>query len=881
MEDMAVSAKTLRRLRECSEQVGFQELGLSNTGVERKMFLKQCFDKIKEVMLYRKDLSSLRKEMGELFEGYSKEWFGLKKTYEQAKQNDYALVMRLGKYLLDMEVEKCIADAPYAVDMLSALQYHGKTFRRIVGKADLVLFHKNGTIEAINFEMGMPRYSYTARSDANKPAYSMELLALKMGLEQRYPGVKVSLYYLKNKDDTKGMLQIYESKRGKNIISHDFDKMNPMQLLYKAATLHVEKKCDMCIYRGVCRISEIRTQECETHDVAETEIITEASKKETYTTAQKEVIYHINGPLNCIAVPGAGKTFSLVKRMNYLMEEGVKPNNILFVTFTRKAAEEIKDRVRSTLGLSSDEGLPNIYTFNGLGYQILKDNPGLLGRRVKLAGRLDKLRIIRDVLDYAPVIKGVSYDGIYLQYGLIRNLERCFEKIEVEGEDAFRASYKGVDADGVLAAYSIYLKEFEKREFVTYDMQITLCNELFEKNPALSLLYAKVFKYIMVDEFQDVSKQNVEMIYHIAKHHNNIVVVGDDDQSIYGFRGGSNYYMLHFGEEFQDAKTVIMADNFRSDSNILQVADELIGKNEERFEKEFVSHSENGMRPALIKEFDISELPELIRKIHTMGYSYGDIAVLARYNKTLERAYEVISPLMPCAEAKDYVVQDSIFLAIKDVLFLAVSGMADEPLYRLLSWLGVNYKKEIKPGRSFLEELCENGLQLPVSVTTDEIVDESNESVLQQAIRKIHNVLLQVQKSSSMERLLRNITNGLFGIEKHPVIDILTSMCDERAITGMRELYSLMNDMVLFSDETRVGYGSKDEVRLLTAHDSKGMEFPVVIVLSVEEFDDTPEERRLLYVAFTRAKKGLFITESMYSVAKLLPDFKAQVAMGR
>lgn len=881
MEDMTVSAKTLRKLRECPEQVCFQELGLSNTGVERKMFLKRCFGKIKEVMLYCKDLGSLRKEMGELFEGYSKKWFSLEKTYEQEKQNDYAMVMRMGKYLLDMEVEKCIADAPYVVDMPSSLQYHGKAFQKIRGKADLVLFHKNGTIEAVNFEMGMPRYSYTARSDANKPTYSMELLALKMGLEQRYPGIKVSLYYLKNKDDGKGSLQIYESKRGKNIISHDFKEMNPMQLLYKAATLRVDKKCDICTYNGVCRISNIRgVKECEAPDTVETKVTAVASKSETYTAAQKDVIFHINGPLNCIAVPGAGKTFSLVKRMEYLMKEGVKPNNILFVTFTRKAAEEIKDRVRAALGVSDDEGLPNIYTFNGLGYQILKDNPGLLGRRVKLAGRLDKLRIIRDVLDYAPTIKGVSYDGIYLQYGLIRNLERYFEKIEVEGEDAFRASYKGVDADGVITAYSIYLKEFEKREFVTYDMQISLCNELFNKNPALSLLYSKVFKYIMVDEFQDVSEQNVEMIYHIAKHHNNIVVVGDDDQSIYGFRGGSNHYMLHFDEDFPEAKTVVMADNFRSDSGILHVADELIGKNEERFEKEFVAHSEVGMQPALIKDFDVSKLPELIKRIHAMGYAYGDIAVLSRYNKTLAQAYEVISPLMPCAEAKDYVVQDAIFLAIKDVISIAVSGATDEPLYRLLAWLDVDCKKYAKQGRSFLEGMYENGFPLSLPIT-DDVLLRFDESELQQGMRKICGVLLNLQKASSIEQLILSITNGLFGIKKHPVIDILVNMCDERAITGLMELYGLMNDMVLFSDETRIGYERKDEVRLLTAHDSKGMEFPVVIVLSVEEFDDTPEERRLLYVAFTRAKRGLFITESMYSVAKLLPDFREQVAMGR
>lgn len=575
--------------------------------------------------------------------------------------------------------------------------------------------------------------------------------------------------------------------------------------------------------------------------------------------------------MNCIAVPGAGKTTCLVRRMLFLMQEGVRPEHILFVTFTQKAAQEIKGRVKRELELEfgtwEGKKLPNIFTFNGLGYQILKENPVILGRRVKLASRIDRLRLIREIVQEVHIL-GMSYAGPYLPYGLIPTLERHFMRIEASGEDAFRDSFRGRDPDGVIAAYHAYQKEFQKRELVTYDMQVSLCNQMLGE-PGLAAAYARAFRYIMVDEFQDVSADNAQMVFSIAKHHGNLLVVGDDDQSIYGFRGGTNHYMLHFGEAFQGAKTVMMEDNFRSGKGILQAASAVIGGNAERFRKNPIAHHGSMALPELLQGFPESRLPALVEQVRRMGYRYGDIAVIARFNKTLRNAKEALSPSIPCTNPKDYVVDDPVFMAVSDILELCLFGMGDMPLYRLFKVQGIDLKHEIQIDRAVIDCLNAAGTQ------------GSQNAPWKQAMGNIRAAMAQAGEAKAMPDLIQGILGRMFHLESHPAAEVLVSLCDERAISSSRELFLLMQDMALFSDQTRVKYGhSPDEVRLLTAHDSKGMEFPAVVLLSLDEFGDTEEERRLLYVAFTRAKEFLAITNSPHAIAKLLPDLRGKVQEG-
>ena len=875
MEQTHMNVKLLQKLLECPEKAAYGTLGNSGAYAQKRIFLHSCLDLLKKSMLEQKNAIAWEQNLNSLFfKSYRPGWFDLEQEYEQERKNDFGRMLRLGNYLLSLPVMRCISDAPYFAELPETLFCHGSKFSAISGKADLILFHQDGTTEILCFALSEPKYSYAARQEANSPSYAIELLAFKLGFESRYPGFKASLFYLKNKDDSAGNLKPYENNRGKNIISFDFKEMDILENFRRSISFPAKRNCKKCRYETLCSIPPLPKEQGANPGSLKTDQKENRQQGHTYTKAQQEVIFHKNGPLNCIAVPGAGKTACLVRRMLFLMEEGVKPEHILFVTFTQKAAREIKARAKRELELSGKAGdrLPNIYTFNGLGYQILKENPVILGRRVKLASRIDRLRLIREILKKVH-IQGMSYSGIYLPYGLIPALEKHFERIESSGEEVFRNSFHGKDPEGILAAYHEYQKEFQKRELVTYDMQVSLCNQLL-KNQELASIYARAFRYIMVDEFQDVSADNAQMVYTIAKHHNNLVVVGDDDQSIYGFRGGSNHFMLHFSEEFPSAKTVMMEDNFRSGKEIANAALNIIGKNTERFQKKIIAHREIGKSPILLQEFPEYQLPMLIDQILRMGYGYGDIAILARFNKTLFKAKNALSPGIRCTNPKDYVINDITFIAIADVLELCFFGMEDMPLYRLFKIQGIDLKQEMQINQSVIDCLSREGIS-DIGLSNPEPAQKSGKKAWQKAMRNIHMAMRNVRQAKTMPELIQGILNAIFHLEHHPIIKILESLCDERAISSGLELFSLMRDMELFSDQTRIKYEPKaDEVRLLTAHDSKGMEFPVVILLALDEFDDTEEERRLLYVAFTRAKELLIITKSPYAMAKILPDIK-------
>ncbi len=877
MKNGHITVKMLQQLRECPEKITYGTLGKPDIPSQKSAFRLSCFRLLKNTLLRQKSTKDLQESLTELFQReYKKGWFDFAQAYEQELKKDYGEMLRLGEHLLSLGISRCIADAPYLIELHTPAICCGTEFAAVSGTADLILFHQDGSREAICFCASKPKYSYAARNDGSRPEYSIELLALKMGFEQRYPGIKASLYYLKHKDDRGSSLEPYESRRGKNIISSDFNGMDTVTLFSRALSLHTERECGTCRYESTCHLPTLWEESGQAS--LETPRETRQQKPAAYTPAQREVIHHKDGPMNCIAVPGAGKTTCLVNRMLYLMDEGVAPEHILFVTFTQKAAREIRERVKKELkkkfGAYGNKNLPNIHTFNGLGYQILKENPVILGQRVKLASQIDRLRLIREILEKFP-IQGVSYSGIYLPHGLIRSLERHFERIAASGEDNFRASYKGKDAEGILNAYRAYQEEFRKRELVTYDMQVSLCNQLLE-DPELAEAYSRIFRYIMVDEFQDVSEDNARMVYTLAKCHGNLVVVGDDDQSIYSFRGGSNYHMLHFSENFPSAKTVMMEDNFRSDAGIAHAAASIIGKNRERFAKSILTHRDTGKLPIILPEFSAEQLPMLVEQLHHMGYGYGDIAILARYNKTLHRAKDILSPEIRCTNPKDYVINDAVFLAVADVLELFFYGMADMPLYRLLKAQGIELKKNLLIDRPIIECLCNIGIN-PVG----ELMGQVTADALAKATANIYTAIERAKKAKNMPELLRGIATGIFNLENHPVLSTLECLCDERAISSGQELLKLMQDMVLFSDQTRVKYEPHpQEVRLLTAHDSKGMEFPAVVLLSLDEFDDTEEERRLLYVAFTRAKETLVITKDRHSIAKLLPDLNGMVNQG-
>ena len=900
MESMEkITIGNLIKLRECASKKRFAELALSTKPLNEKFFVSHLIGIVKDCMMRSIGMDETIEIVSSAIQsGYQRCWFHYETEMKVAQDSICAVMVRLIHYMYDLNAEVLAINVPCQLHM-DKLPCKGEDISEITGAVDLVLKFPDGTFEGICFSQKEIVYSYLARKEVNKVDNALELIYLKLCLEGRYPGIRVSLYYLKNKDDTAKQFMPYEHKKGKNIVSSGFSNYSSMDELMQhfidVLAMQVIVDCEKCVFNACCKFNRVLRDDGVDRNTVETTKEVPLEKKEVvYTEPQKQVIFHKDGPLVCMAVPGAGKTFSLVERMLYLIKECKIPaSKLLYLTFTDKACGEIKERVVNALGTTDEKKLPVINTINGFGYNILQASPTLVGKRVKLAGPVDRMDLIGSLIDKVPRIQGVSYNGLELEYGLLKKLDIEFQKIEKVGVEQWSTNFNG-DVDGFLRVYDAYKKEYDANSYISYDEQISLCNEIFDAYPELAVLYSKFYRYIMVDEFQDVSEDNVKLIYSVARQHNNIVVVGDDDQSIYAFRGGSNKFMIHFNEDFVDAKTVIMNDNFRSNNKILEVSDALISNNKERVEKHILAHKEQEFKPLLLRNFGVEKLPGLVSKIVKKGYRPGDIAILGRYNKSLYACAKILSPYYNVNSPKDYLIDDPVFLAIYDLLTLYYEKeWSDMGVYRLFSLKGCENSLEKKDRRGTLIEniLRDTGLP-PYDVSSEEIIhaymspevligtkrDETRTELTQVSVNIFH-CLLAIKQATGIKEGLEQVVEQFFG-KKHKVSAMLSEICEQRAIVSFADLYRYMKTMVLFQDQKRIGYEhNMDAINLLTAHDSKGKEFPVVIICAVEEFPDTEEERRLLYVAMTRAKSSLFVLESEYMRSALAKECEQYMAV--
>lgn len=874
-----IQLRELIKLRSCYNNYNIEKLSLVSSD-KRFIFINSALEEMKLILLDKESTEiSLNRMQSYIDTNYSMDWFFNRVSYEQNKVKDTTKLIRLMRYILETNSTIMAINLPISIS-IPGKNLSGIYFDQISGRVDLLL--KQGTqFEAIKIKRSEPKYSYRARKDITIVENSIELICMMLGLSCKYPAsnLKVSLYYLKNKNDKADNFLPFDDKKGNNIISTNFtsfispeDSENKELLSHLVSVLSMSENedCQNCINKSLCKyIGKFRYPNIPTN-------VEVSEKKEiTYTKSQNEIIEHVDGPMNVIAVPGAGKTGSLVPRMKYLIDEkGINASNILFLTFTNKACEEIKTRVSKCM--APNAALPHIYTFNSLGYHILRENTSLIGK-IRLADETDRLAIISSALSIAPAISGVSYDGMFTNYGLIRRCDSWFKEIDKVGEDCFRVSHTKLDVDGIIGAYRIYVERFKSAGYINYDEQIELCNELFRCHPKILSLYSKLYKYIMVDEFQDVDDNQVKFVYSLASAHRNIVVVGDDDQSIYAFRGGSNQHMLDFTKIFTRAKTVIMNDNFRSNDKILDASQSLISNNSNRFSKNFISHKSVNNPPIIVKNASKEKLLKYLDQI-SKKVKLGDVAIIARKNSTLVEIADYISPYYEVVSPKDYLIEDTVFLLLYDVMSLYYKNMKDDQaFYRISKLYGVSSYLHKQDRRDYLyDNLVKGEYMYPILLNDTSTLNRyHNVSELEMSpfvsmgyklFLSFKAIQYSVDITSAIDEIY-SIWNPNIENQDSPVLKLIKDDIEEKRLDSISELYKYMDYLLLFEDKTRVGYSVSDSaINLLTAHDSKGKEFPYVLIYGVEDFTDSctapevvEEERRLLFVAMTRAENNLII----------------------
>lgn len=599
--------------------------------------------------------------------------------------------------------------------------------------------------------------------------------------------------------------------------------------------------------------------------------------------AQQKAVTYGSGPILVLAGAGSGKTRVITYRIIYLIEKmGVKPENILAITFTNKAANEMKERVQRLLKEKA-EGL-NVSTFHSACVKILKENVPLLGYK--------KYFVIYDTDDQQSIIKQclkeLNLDE--KKYPLMACLEKIsgYKEKLISETEAFDSA-RDIREKTFSNIYLLYQKKLRENNAFDFDDLIMKTVELFRKYPEVLDYYSEKFKYILVDEYQDTNHAQYIFIKLLAEKHRNLLVVGDDDQSIYSFRGADIRNILEFEKDFPDAFVVKLEKNYRSTQTILDAANEVIKNNFSRKEKRLFTEKGKGDKVFFAElqneHHEALFIGNEIEKLINNGYYYKNIAVLYRTNAQ-SRVFEEVFLKMGIPHRVFGGIRFFQRKEIKDIVAYLRLIENDEDNMSLRRIINVP-RRGI--GSKTVEQLEIMSDQTGKSIFR--LIMEDNLPFSHSLCRKLKEFALMIEDLRElkerigipelMERIILN-TGYLEELQNEGTeeandrienIKELISVAREFVLRNSEgTLEEFLSEIALYSDLDKYS-DEEDAVTLMTLHSAKGLEFSVVFLAGLEEgifphykslFNtaELEEERRLCYVGITRAKELLYLTRA-------------------
>ena len=787
---------------------------------------------------------------------YQEDWFDL---HWQKKQAIQAKLYQL-KCLYFWLLENALGEISIAqvIEIEVEENCNGYLVDKIQVKVDLIVDKgKDGILGLILAEETQRTYNQ------NESDYMLRWICLLKGLQQTFPNRKIEAKIIDIQILDEMLLQ-------ENVIEFTGKEgLKESETGISKAIGEVIKKskinCRYCTFEEICKASE-RSCLLEENNVRQGE-----HKGLEYTVNQKEAISYKGGPMRVCAGPGAGKTEILVARIAHLIMEGISPSKILAITFTRRAVKEIVGRLEM-------EKLPMVSTIHALAFRIVHRCEHLIGKK-RLVNRVDCMQMLLQVLNQAPIIRNANYENLESPNGLLSLLQKDFAFINEHGVEKFKNIYPDKDILNIQYVKDMYERKFQSQGYIRYDDQVRLAVRMLEEDVNIRNKVQEEFEHILLDEVQDIDATQARFIKLLVKSpRNNIVIYGDADQAIYGFRGGTNKFMLDFINIFPEAQDIQLYHNFRSSEEIVKLTNQLICHNNDRISIQMQSQTKIGIEPMLVKGFRANKIGAFIHDLLKQGYRQSDIAIIARSNKELEsmcimlQRYNEVHPeatVLKFMKPKYYLYQDSTFQMILDLVSIYLGIYEDDRIwYRLLNSLGIApekvdveknlYKDYLGQDVIFPFEGEEETKYLTISIDSDNLT-------ILQAFAKIYRAskLFMLPVREAVPRLVEFFCKQVVGTEE--VVDLLNDILRERAINDPLDLWKYLTAAKRFHDDTRMkSYESQEELlHLVTAHDSKGKEFSVVILYGIDDFeqDNVQEGRRLLYVALTRAKERVFITE--------------------
>ena len=606
---------------------------------------------------------------------------------------------------------------------------------------------------------------------------------------------------------------------------------------------------------------------------------------------QAEAVQTTEGPLLIMAGAGSGKTRVLTHRIAYLIDEKmVNPWNILAITFTNKAAREMKERAYQ-LNPATQDCL--IATFHSMCVRILRRDADHIGynRNFTIVDPGEQRTLMKRILKQLNLDPKKWNERTIL--GTISNA-----KNDLIDEVAYAAQAGDMYTQIVAKCYEAYQKELRQSEAVDFDDLIMLTLRLFDQHPDVLTYYQQKFQYIHVDEYQDTNHAQYQLVKLLASRFKNICVVGDADQSIYGWRGADMQNILDFEKDYKEAKVVLLEENYRSTKTILQAANDVIKNNRHRRPKNLWTQNEDGEEIVYYRANDEQDEAVFVAKTieelsREAGYKHRDFAVLYRTNaqsRTIEEALlksnipytmvggtkfysrkeirDVIAYLNLIANLSDNISFERIINEpkrgigpgtvdkIRDFAQMQESSLLDASANIMLSGIKGKAAQAIWDFANLILDLRERLDQLTITELVEEVLDKTG-----------YMTALTNQGNLESQARIENIQEFLS----------VTKNFDENGETvddesGVETLSRFLNDLALIAD-TDDGAQETSEVTLMTLHAAKGLEFPVVFLIGMEENvfplsraaedpDELEEERRLAYVGITRAGKVLFLTNA-------------------
>lgn len=588
----------------------------------------------------------------------------------------------------------------------------------------------------------------------------------------------------------------------------------------------------------------------------------------TLNDKQLEAVEHKDGPCLVLAGAGSGKTKVLTQRIINLIDSGVSPYNILAITFTNKAAKEMRNRVENELGSITDSIF--IGTFHSFGLRILRENYIDIGYTSNIT--------ILDTDDAKAIVKRILKENGYdpAKYE-IRTIINKISSAKNDGisPDEYTKLFLN-DLDIVIGlVYKEYTKLLKDNNSVDFDDLLLKPVELLKKNKIILEKYQERFKYILVDEYQDTNSIQYELCKLLASRYKNIFVVGDANQSIYSFRNADYRNILNFEKDYKNAKVILLEENYRSTNNILKAANSVIKNNSEGKKLNLWSSKRDGELIDYIRcEDEIKEANFVINKIKDLvsnGYKYSDIAVLYRTNaqsRVVEDAF--VRNNIPHNIIGSYYFYNR--KEIKDLI--AYLKLIYNPCDSVSLERIINVPKR-GIGAKSIENLRKKATENNISMF--DAIDSGKELEFKKMILKLQEFSLNGNLSDLIEEILS--TTGLRmeyeinkSLENEAKVENLNEfktvalMFEE---SGIYDLQTFLENIALVSDRGQYN-NDGDEVSIMTLHSAKGLEFNVVFLLGMEEglfphnrsfnsLSDLEEERRLCYVGITRAKEKLYL----------------------